>query len=424
MRMVELDPIEQDAEARIAAHRQGDFRVRVRDADGEPVAHAEVTVRLVRHDFLLGANGFLLAGVGQRQKPPGIGSLVLAYKQAFAQLLNYATLPFYWSTYEPSAGDEHAARLHAMAAWCRAHGVRVKGHPLAWHETMPAWAAALPDEEVWQRLRARIGRLASEFREDVDAWDVFNEITVAARVANAVGRRVQDRGALACVLETLALARAANPTAELLYNDFNVSPAFEELVEQLLAAGAPVNALGIQSHMHKQAWPAARLWQTCETYARFGLPLHFTEVTIVSGRPKAEADNEWHYRHPDWPSTPAGEQYQLDEGRRLYTLLFSHPAVAAITWWDFADRRAWQGAPAGLLRHDMSPKPLADWLRTAFGDHWTTRLTQRADAAGELRFRGFFGTYTVLATTDSGVTRAGSCSLPRQGARSTDVTVD
>ena len=48
-------------------------------------------------------------------------------------------------------------------------------------------------------------------------------------------------------------------------------------------------------------------------------------------------------------TTEQGERWHADEVERFYTMLFSHPAVTAITWWDFADRNAWQSAPAGFL---------------------------------------------------------------------------
>ena len=86
----------------------------------------------------------------------------------------------------------------------------------------------------------------------------------------------------------------------------------------------------------------------CQQFARFGVPLHFTETTILSGARKWD-------KPPGgpWPSTPEGEAYQARETARFYTMLFSHPAVQAITWWDFTDRQAWKGArPAFCGRHD------------------------------------------------------------------------
>lgn len=420
-----LAQIEAEAESRITTHRMGDFQLCLRDAAGVPIPNAQVEMRLAQHEFRLGANGFLIRGKKiRKQGNPSNELLTLEYERAFAGLLNSATLPFYWGGYEPAAGEEATERLRAMAEWCQSHGVKTKGHPLAWHEVFPKWAETLTDADVLKLLRQRISRLVADFRGLVDTWDVFNETTVASRIDNAVGRWVKDKGAAECVAEALRLAREANPAAELLYNDFNVSPAFEELLGQLQSLGAPFDAIGIQSHMHKDVWSPEKTWETCETYARFGLPLHFTEATILSGRLKAPDDNDWHKPHTDWSSTPEGEQRQLDEGRQFYTLLFSHPAVEAVTWWDFSDRHAWQGAPSGLIRKDMSPKPLAEWLRDAFHKKWTTRATVKSDDSGNVQFRGFFGDYTVQATTENGVCIAGSCKFPRRGARKAEAGLD
>ena len=64
-----------------------------------------------------------------------------------------------------------------------------------------------------------------------------------------------------------------------------------------LAAGATMDAIGIQSHMHGGEWPLEKAWQVCETYARFGRPLHFTELTVLSG------EHGWERPRP-WPTTP------------------------------------------------------------------------------------------------------------------------
>lgn len=78
---------------------------------------------------------------------------------------------------------------------------------------------------------------------------------------------------------------------------------------------------------------------------------------------------------------------------RFYTVLFSHPAVEAITWWDFSDQGAWQGAPAGFVREDMSPKPAYQALLKLIKDKWWTRTEVEIGSQGEARFRGFYGDY-------------------------------
>jgi endo-1,4-beta-xylanase len=124
----------------------------------------------------------------------------------------------------------------------------------------------------------------------------------------------------------------------------------------------------------------------CERFAPFGVPLHFTETTIVSG-PRTDAG---------WETTPEGEQKQADEVERFYTVLFSHPAVQAITWWDFADRNAWQGAPAGFLRKDLSPKPVYDRLMGLIKGEWWTQEEGTA-TGGRLTVRAFYGQYRITA---------------------------
>ena len=124
------------------------------------------------------------------------------------------------------------------------------------------------------------------------------------------------------------------------------------------------------------------------------MPLNFTENTILSGKQGWELTQ----RGEDWPSTPEGEAAQAREVERFYTMLYSHPAVAAITWWDFSDRAAWQRAPAGFLRKDMSPKPAYEVLHRLIKEKWWTRTTVRTDAQGKAAFRGTVGQYRIAVT--------------------------
>ena len=400
------------AEARIQQIRTGPAEIRVLDRDGRPLANTAVHVRLVRHEFKLGCNAFPLGSVVRDPLDP---EALQAYEDRFAALLNYATLPFYWGYYEPEQGQTREADVRRMAIWCHEHGIEVKGHPLAWHEVFPAWAKALPDEEVRRLQTERITDIVRDFKGTIDLFDVINEATVSANFDNAIGRWVKERGAANLAAEFMRLAHAANPEAQLLYNDFNVSADFEQLVADLLKQDAPFDAVGIQSHMHKELWPVEKLRAVCDTYARFGKPLHFTEVTVLSGHFKAQDDNDWHTMHTDWNTTPEGEQRQLEYGRKLYTVLFSHPAVEAITWWDLSDRKSWAGAPAGLLRKDMSPKPLYDWLMEAFHHRWSTDVVVQSDETGTVRLRAFYGEYELTAQDGTGGELTSKVSFAKQG---------
>jgi hypothetical protein len=96
---------------------------------------------------------------------------------------------------------------------------------------------------------------------------------------------------------------------------------------------------------------------------------------------------------------------------KLYTVLFSHPAVEAITWWDFMDG-GWQKAPAGLLRADLSPKPAYQRLMKLVRDQWWTRLSLKTDREGKCTFEGFLGDYDVTVQNRKS-TAAGTFALEK-----------
>ncbi|MCE5308328.1 MAG: hypothetical protein LLG20_11875 [Acidobacteriales bacterium] len=63
--------------------------------------------------------------------------------------------------------------------------------------------------------------------------------------------------------------------------------------------------------------------------------------------------------------------------RNLYRLLFSHPSVEAITWWNLAGGTAFGDENkyrAGLVRRDMFPKPSYEALRKLIREEWHTRM--------------------------------------------------
>jgi GH35 family endo-1,4-beta-xylanase len=386
-----------DLAASIEAHRKGDVLFEV-TAGGRPVPGARIEIRQVRHAFLFGANVFGL-------RPADESPVQKAYQDRFQALFNYATLPFYWGAYERERGKPDEARLRAMAEWCRDHGIRVKGHPVLWHEVFPPWVAA--DEPLEPLVGKRIAQTVGRFKGLVDRWDVVNESIAAPAYgpANPWSLFVRAIGPTEAVDRALRQAREANPDGLFVVNDFKIVPEYEQEIEALKQRGAPFQAIGIQSHMHGGEWPMERAWEVCDTYGRLGLPLHFTETTVLSG-PRETPMTDFKTRRPGWLTNPEDEAKQADYVERFYTLLFAHPAVEAITWWDLSDLGAWMGAPAGLVRKDMSPKPAYERLvRKIRGEWWTAKAEATTAASGRAHLRGFHGAYEGTVTLPDGTLR-------------------
>ncbi|HOB73332.1 MAG TPA: endo-1,4-beta-xylanase [Phycisphaerae bacterium] len=399
------------ADARIEKHRKADATLVITGPDGKPLpAGTKVRIEQTRHAFLFGANIFMLA----RHNDPKLNE---AYGQRFAELLNFATLPFYWWAYETEQGKPDYARTEAIIHWCRQHNIICKGHPLAWNYVDPKW---LPKDSarVIQLQMERITACVSRFKDDIGYWDVVNEAThydrdTLKKNAPLLTEAITQIGVPAFIQQAFKTARQANPDAVLIINDYRTDADYiDKVITKLVGEeGQPLyDVIGIQCHQHGKAWSAQKTWEICERFAKFGKPLHFTEATILSGKLGWELAS----KNPNepWTTTPEGEKRQAEEVARFYTVLFSHPAVEAITWWDFSDAGAWQQAPAGFLRKDMTPKPAYDVLRGLIKGKWWTTTEVTVGDGGRASFRGFFGDYRITGV-EPGRPAAGTFTLKK-----------
>lgn len=395
------DQILNGIDARIDKYRKGEVTLKLAGLDGRPLAGGTaVTIEQKRHTFLFGCNIFKL----HRCRTPDDSA---AYAKHFDELLNFATLPFYWWNYERQKGRPDDERTDEIVSWCKDHGVTTKGHPLAWNYVDPRWLPDDPEAAMKAQLE-RIGRCVRRFKDDIDIWDVVNEATHYDREhvkkqAPILTEAIRRMGVEKYVCGAFKEARQANPRATLLINDYRTDADYEnKVISKLLDdQGEPLyDVIGIQSHMHGGKWTAEKEWEVCERFAKFGKPLHFTETTIVSGEQGWELRQKRRDSSFRWTSTPEGEERQAKDVAEFYSILFSHPAVEAITWWDFTDQNAWQGAPAGLLRDDMTPKPAYEELKRLIKGKWWTRTQVTLESGGIARLRGFLGEYELTARVD------------------------
>ncbi|GGM41509.1 beta-xylanase [Micromonospora sonchi] len=391
-------------------HRRGKTTLVVRGPEGQPLPEQPVTVAQQRHAFGFGNIGFDFVDLVGGPRPEADGQPFGGTDQVdlerlgelWLNLFNTATLPFYWGSYEPRRGAPDTERLTKTARWLAERGVTVKGHPLVWHTVQPPWLLGVDLDEVERLQRARIRDLVGGFAGLIDTWDAINEaviMPVFANGDNAITPLARARGRIHMVRMAFEEARAANPAATLLLNDFDLSSAYECLIEGVLEAGIRIDAIGLQTHMHQGYRGEEQMQQLLDRFARYGLPLHLTETTLVSGHlmpPEIVDLND--YQIPEWPSTPEGEARQADDIARHYRSLLAHPAVESINYWGLTDRGAWLGAPAGLVRADGSRKPSYDALEALIkGEWWLPPTTMRTDADGTVTVEGFLGDYTVSA---------------------------
>jgi endo-1,4-beta-xylanase len=383
--------------------RTADATITILKADNTPMANQEVTIEQTNHQFLFGTAAFDLVPLASGEYASREKEEAEGRAEKITALFNAATLPFYWARFEPQRGQPITEKVKNAARWCIDHNMVTKGHPLCWHTLTADWLLSMSNAEILQAQIDRIQRDVSNFRGLIDMWDVINEVVIMPvfdKYDNGITRLCREIGRIQMIKTMFETARETNPSATLLINDFDVSSAYDILVEGCLEAGIKFDAIGIQSHMHQGWWGVEKTLKVLENFERFKLPIHFTETTLVSGHlmpPEIVDLND--YQVTDWPTTLEGEERQARETVQHYQALFAHPLVEGITWWDSLDG-GWLNAPAGLIRKDGAPKPAYEELMKLIkGEWWQSPKQLFTDEKGQIQLSCFLGEYKLTFGT-------------------------
>lgn len=378
----------------IEKHRKGNATIEVAGRDGKPLANAAIEVAQQKHEFLFGCNLFVL---DQLDTP----ELNAKYEKAFANLFNFATLPFYWRDLEPLEGKprfaEDSPRIwrrpppDRLVKWCKAHGITPKGHALMYvkNQFMPDWTARNDAEMLRRQSASHMAGIAGRYGRDIPIWDAVNE-EMPRRIHFKTWHAVPDDYLTWCFQEA---GRLFPRNAKLLINDGQLQGHYDTydymaLVKDLLQSGARVEGIGVQFHVSRDSvlsgklYPPGHLQDVYNHLGRLRLPLYITEITIPG-----VGEN--------------GTELQAAIVTNYYRLWFSTPMMAGITWWNLGDGTAYENENkllGGLLDKEMNPKPAYEALDKLINHEWKTNLKLTTDASGKASFRGFHGKYSLRLT--------------------------
>jgi endo-1,4-beta-xylanase len=241
-------------------------------------------------------------------------------------------------------------RGDAIAAFARARGQRLWGHTLVWYAGIPTAFQQLDESRAsfGQAFDNYITATVGRYRGVASGWDVINE-----PITDSGGRLrdclwSQKLGQVDYMRRALDVAHAADPAVPLLINDYDLETkpekldAYLRLVDRLLSAGAPLGGLGCQSHI-SAGLPEGAMAATLGQLARFGLPIHVSEldVSLVAGRGAPANRAVAQARQAQVYRSVVDAFLSLPETQRL-----------GLTLWGLRDSDSW------LTREDASDAPL------------------------------------------------------------------
>ena len=281
------------------------------------------------------------------------------YQSVAAREFNYVTAEneMKWDAIEPTQGQFSFDRADQIVDFAESNGMQLKGHTLVWHSQLPAWAQNLSGAQaVRSAITGHIQGVLAHYRDrsHVIAWDVVNEAVDDAAAANRNGLR--DTVFYTALGETFIdeafqLAKAADPDALLLYNDYGIeglggkSDRAFALIQRLLDRGVPIDGVGFQMHVDTTSPTVADIRSNIERYAALGLRVNISELDVTV----CEVDG----------STSAKLEAQRVRYDGIVRACIDEPGCDGITVWGLNDQQSWLNdfAPCGAGQTG-TPSPL------------------------------------------------------------------
>ena len=241
----------------------------------------------------------------------------------------------------PSPTEYNFTDADALVNFAHDHKIKVRGHNFVWHEQLPTWfAATVTKDNAKQILTDHIHTVAGRYKGKIQSWDVVNE-AINPPDGRPDGLRKSPWLELIGP-EYLELAfrtaRQADPHAKLTYNEYGIENEGEsdqakraatiDLLKRLKAANAPIDALGIQSHINVgESWGKG-LRDLIDGAKALGLEVYLTELDVndknVKGTDAAGIDRVVAGVYTDYLS-----------------VALENKAVKSVLTWGLTDKHTW-----------------------------------------------------------------------------------
>lgn len=367
-----------EALERIEKIRKGDFKVVVKDSNGNAVPDAKVTFNMFEHEFLFGSMGApaMTTYANEDWAKP--------YAPALGRNFNtmVAGVEMKWYQY---VKDPNEARKQFELV--KGYGIKnFRGHTLFWPistnrtEQKEDYLVIPPvlfdyldknDRESFDKaVKENIFTECAAF-PDVCRWDVVNEIGDRLEFFNVWGADIYKK--------MFDWARQATPKGTtLVWNDYS-TPMYSgpvlKMIGEFKKAEVDYDTIGIQTHMDVAATTAAPTqWLQ-----------HYNDLVKASGKNIEVTE----FSAPGGDSVLEG-QYLRD----MAILAFSFPYMEGFTMWGHTDH--WSSNSTPLYGFGWREKPgLEQWADLVYNKWWTRNEETVTDKDGEGSIRGFYGDYDV-----------------------------
>ncbi|MGP3984499.1 endo-1,4-beta-xylanase [Streptomyces sp. KR80] len=232
-----------------------------------------------------------------------------------------------WQFTEPRQNQFSFGEADTVVNFAGDHDQIVRGHTLVWHSQLPSWVSSLPPSQVQAAMNNHITREVTHFKGKIHSWDVVNEpFNEDGTYRNSPFYNAMGGSYIA---EAFRTARAADPSAKLCLNDYNVegvnakSNALYHLVSSLRSQGL-IDCVGLQAHLIVGRIPGD-MRSNLQRFANLGVDVQITELDIRMTLPR----------------TIDKDSQQAADYATVVNACLAISRCTGITVWDFTDKHSW-----------------------------------------------------------------------------------
>jgi len=263
-----------------------------------------------------------------------------------------------WQVVEPQQGSFDWTGADNLVTFAEAHGERVRGHTLVWHNQLPNWLTqgvangTISNSQLRDLLHQHITTEVSRYRGRIWQWDVVNEMFTDSNPSqlNPNDFWISHLGP-GIIADAFRWAHAADPEALLCYNDYNIGgedgsnakfDAAFAMVQNFVAQRVPIDCVGDQGHLDLQyGFNPILMTQDLQAYASLGLKVAITEADVRTFVETTDTNQSPIVSPTDPTPSHTANAAAADWYNGMLQSCLTVKACISFTVWGFDDAESW-----------------------------------------------------------------------------------